>query len=187
MRWALAASLLVAMLPCIGSQSALAQVARREAAFAPEIFFAGRTRSEGAFLGASKPGDRFTGETRGRREPDGATTFDQVIRFDDGKVRRRDFRLVRTGPATLEVTGSEVVGVARGEIGGQTLRLVSTIRSDPANPLLDVEFEQIMELQDDGRTLRNRSTIRKLGIVLLEADERFVQVGAGRRAGRGRR
>lgn len=182
MRWTLSVVLLVA--PLLAAGPGHAQDGDRSGAFAPERFFAGRTRSEGAFLGASKPGDRFTGETRGRREPDGATTFDQVIRFDDGKVRRRDFRLVRTGPGTLEVTGSEVVGVARGEIGGRTLRLVSTIRNDPANPLLDVEFEQEMELQDDGRTLRNRSTVRKFGIVLLEADERFVQVGSRRRARR---
>lgn len=187
-RAALLLALLGGALPGAGLGEARFQGRAAEASFQPEVFFAGATRSEGAFLAADgRPADRFTGETRGRREPDGSATFDQTIRFADGSVRQRSWRIVRTGPNAIEATGSEVVGIARGEIGGRTLRLLSTIRLDAGNPLSDVDFEQVMELQSDGRTVTNRSIIRKLGFVVREADERFVRVGGGpgsRRMGR---
>ena len=151
------------------------------ARFAPEIFFAGRTHSEGAFVDeGGRPTSRFSGDTVGRRERDGATAFDQTIRFDDGTVRRRSFRLVRTGPDSIEATGSEVVGTARGVIAGRSLRLLSTIRTD-ANPLLDTEFDQTFTASPDGRRVRNVSTVTKLGFVVRRVDETFVLISNGTR------
>lgn len=147
-------------------------------AFSPELFFAGRTRAEGAFVdGQGRPESRFTGETRGERARDGSTIFDQTIRFDDGTTRRRTWRVVRTGPATIEATGTDIVGVARGELDGRTLRLRSTIRVEDDNPLSDVDFDQTMTLGPDGRTLDNRSVVRKLGFTVRVAEERFVRLG----------
>ena len=155
-------------------------------AFAPERFFAGRTHSEGAFVdGQGRATKRFSGDTAGRREPDGSTVFDQVIRFDDGTVRRRTFRLVRTGPTSIEATGSEVVGTGRGTISGRSLRLLSTISQD-GNPLTALDFDQTFSLSSDARRLRNVSTISKLGIVVARTDETFVRLGPGRRARRTR-
>ena len=169
---------------CLAALGAGAAEAQRGGAFEPEIFFAGRTRAAGAFVdGEGRPESRFTGETRGRRAADGSTVFDQTIRFQDGAVRRRTWRIVRTGPGTIEATGTDIVGVARGEISGRTLRLLSTIRVSEGNPLTDVEFDQTMTLGADGRTLDNRSIVRKLGFTVRRAEERFVRSGSGR-AGR---
>ncbi len=151
--------------------------------FKPEIFFAGRTRSEGVMRGPDGAvSGRLSGETRGRRERDGSTSFDQTIRFDDGTIRRRSWRLVRSG-AQLEATATDVVGVARGEIAGRELRLLSTVRTDPDNPLLDVDFDQRMVLQPDGRSVTVKSVVTKLGIKLREIDETFVSSRPGRRGG----
>jgi len=151
--------------------------------FQPELYFAGVTRSAGVLTDASgRPTGGFTGVTRGGQDRDGATVFDQTIRFSDGTVRSRSWRLARTGPGRIAATGSEVVGVATGEISGRTLRLLSTIRLDPGNPFSDVDFDQVFELQPDGRRVTNRSVISKLGVVVSGADETFVR--AGRRAGR---
>lgn len=151
--------------------------------FKPEIFFAGRTRSDGVMRGLDgNVSGRLSGETRGRRERDGSTSFDQTIRFDDGTIRRRSWRLVRSG-AQLEATATDVVGVARGEIAGRELRLLSTVRTDPDNPLLDVDFDQRMVLQPDGRSVTVKSVVTKLGIKLREIDETFVSSRPGRRGG----
>jgi hypothetical protein len=152
-------------------------------AFKPEIFFAGRTRSEGVMRGSDGAvSGRLSGETRGRRERDGSTSFDQTIRFEDGTTRRRSWRLVRNG-AQIEATATDVVGVARGEIAGRELRLLSTVRTDPNNPLLDVDFDQRMVLQPDGRSVTVRSVVTKLGIKLREIDETFVASRPSRAAG----
>jgi hypothetical protein len=145
-------------------------------AFRPEQYFAGVTRSSGVLLSAGgEPTSRFTGETRGRRERDGSVSFDQTIRFEDGATRRRTWRIVRTGETTIEATGTDIVGTARGEVNGRTLRLLSTIRLDENNPLSAVDFDQTLELQPDGRTLTNASTITVLGLVVSRVSEAFVR------------
>lgn len=174
-RAALLALLLGAALPD-------ASVARDgRAPFDPLAYFAGSTTSRGVMKnGFGAEVGTVTGQTRGRRERGGATVFDQTLRMNDGEVRRRSFRLVRTSPTTVAVTGTEVVGTAVGTLEGWTLRLPSTIRSDSGNPLSELEFEQIMELQPDGRTLTNLSTVRKFGIVVRRIEERFVRSDARR-------
>lgn len=173
MRLRLAALLIAAVSPTAGAAAS---------SFRPEAFFAGRTRSEGAFVdGQGRPESRFVGDTRGRRAPDGSTIFHQVIRFDDGTRRVRDWRIVRRGDE-VEATASDVVGVARGRIVGRELRLDYTVRTAAGNPLLDVDFEQHLVLERGGRSVANRSIIRKFGIVIREARERFLKVsGASRR------
>lgn len=101
--------------------------------------------------------------------------------MSDGTVRRGSFRLVRTGPSTIEVTGSEVVGSAEGSLNLRTLRLLSTIRLESGNPLSDVEFDQRMQLQPDGRTLTNGSRFGKFGLTVPRIEERFVELREGRR------
>ncbi|WP_375459238.1 DUF3833 family protein [uncultured Enterovirga sp.] len=158
--------------------------ARAARGFDPLVFFAGRTYSEGAMLDdAGRPTTRFSGDTVGRREADGATSFDQTIRFSDGEVKRRSFRLVRTGPDTIAVTGSEVVGSGEGRLAGPRLRLLSTVRLSAGNPLSDVDFDQSFTASPDGRRVRNVSTVTKLGFVVSRIDETFAATGgSGRRA-----
>lgn len=151
-------------------------VAPAETGFSPESFFAGRTRSSGVTTDVfGTPTGRVSGETSGRRLRDGSTEMSQTIRLSDGTTRRRTWRIVRTGPTTLEATGSDVVGKASGEIEGRRMRLVSTIRWAPGTPFGELEFEQELELQPDGRTVVNKSTISKFGAVVQKVDETFVR------------
>lgn len=157
--------------------------ARERGGFEPERFFAGRTRSVGT-MASPFDGSRtgVTGDTRGRRERDGSVVFDQRIRFDDGSVRERRWRVVRTGPDTIAATGTDVVGIATGTINGREVRLLSTIRASADNPLTDVDFDQTMTLSPDGRTLHVASTVRKLGFTVRTIDERFTRVDGPVRA-----
>lgn len=181
MRAALAGAALALLAP-FGPAAAETRAAR---SFDPLSFFAGRTHSEGAMLdGSGQPTSRFSGDTVGRRDADGATSFDQTIRFSDGTVRQRSFRLVKTGPDTIAVTGSEVVGTGEGRLAGPALRLVSTIRMNAGNPVTDVDFDQSFTASPDGRRVRNVSTVTKLGFVVSRVDETFVAVGSSRRTAR---
>ena len=161
--------------------AAAAAPASAETRFDPLRFFAGRTRAAGTLSdGFGQPAGTFTGRTVGRRQPDGATVFDQAIRMEDGSTRRRSFRLVRTGPYTVDVTGSEVVGTARGTLEQGTLRLVSSIRLVEGNPLSVVRFDQTFRALPGGRAVSNNSDVSVLGIVVRRADEVFTRTGGTR-------
>ena len=147
--------------------------------FSPALYFRGTTRSEGVVTDSSgRPTSRLAGLTRGGRDRDGATVFDQTIRFDDGTERSRRWRIVQTGPHSFEATGTDVIGVAHGTILGNTLHLVSTIRLQDWNPLSNLDFDQVMSLRPDGRTLDNHSTVTKLGFLVRRIDEVFVKRSA---------
>ena len=169
------------VLACLGAGGISPAVSAAPSPFRPEQFFAGRTHSSGVVSDSfGRPTGRVKGTTAGHHEPDGSTVFDQIIHMEDGSVRRRSFRLVRTGADTIDVTGSEVVGTAHGTIRGDTLHLASTIQSDPGNPFSTVEFDQRFTLQPDGRSLAVHSDIAVLGVTVRTIDERFVRASAAR-------
>lgn len=145
-------------------------------AFRPDLYFAGRTRSSGVIeAGAFGNERRFEGETSGRRGADGTVTFDQVIRFADGKRQARRWVLRRTGPDTYVATANGVVGEARGTVQGRTLRLAYTLVPEPGSGA--VEMDQVMELQADGVTLSNHTLIGTSGFPLRTVNETFTRTG----------
>lgn len=177
------AGLALALAGCAGLQPQ--DFASSGPVFQPDVYFSGRTQSWGVFeTPGGAPRSQFTGETFGRREADGTVAFDQTIAFDDGTRTNRSWRMRRIDDHHIEATGSDVVGVARGEMYGRALYLRSTIRTEPGNAVSTVDFEQWMYLQEDGVTVLNRSIIRKFGIVVRMANERFVR-RSGRGSGRG--
>lgn len=155
---------------------ALAGAAPAQEAFRPDLYFAGRTRSTGVIeAGAFGSTLRFEGETSGRRGGDGTTTFDQVIRYGDGRRQTRRWVLRRTGPNTYAATANGVVGQAEGRVEGRTLRLSYTLVPDPQTG--PVEMDQVMQLEPDGVTLTNRTTIGTSGFPLRTLTETFTRAG----------
>jgi hypothetical protein len=139
----------------------------------PDRYFEGRTVSFGVFEdGGGAPTGRFSVQADGRRDGD-ALVLDQTIRFGDGSVERRQWRLRRVGAHRYEATAATVPGVATGEAEGRVFHWTYTIALPPGDWLHRVEFEHWMYLADDGRTLLNRFTVRKLGIVVARASEVF--------------
>ncbi len=149
--------------------------------FRPEVFFAGRTHSTGVLRnvvnGSVTP---FTGDTLGRRQPDGSTVFDQTIRFADGSVRQRQWVVAAGDPGKIAVVGTDIVGVGTGDVRGRELHLLSTIRGDTADPfgLTDLDFDQVLTIQPGGRSVYNRSTVRKLGVIVAKAQETFLRAAS---------
>ena len=142
-------------------------------ALEPERYFEGRTSSFGAFENSGgAPTGRFATEAEGRREGD-ALVLDQTIRLGDGSVQQRRWRLRRVDAHRYEATPGPVVGTAIGEANGRVFHWTYTLSLPPGDWLRRVEFEHWMHLADDGETLLNRFTVRKLGIVVARGSEVF--------------
>ena len=147
-------------------------------ALEPERYFEGRTLSFGVFEdGAGAPTGRFSTEAVGRHEGD-ALVLDQTVRLGDGSVQRRQWRLRRVDAHRYEATAGPVVGTAVGEAHGRVFHWTYTLSLPPGDWLRRVEFEHWMYLADDGETLLNRITVRKLGVVVARASEVFHRQGA---------
>jgi hypothetical protein len=141
-------------------------------ALAPERYFEGPTRSFGVFEdSAGRPTSRFTTEAMGRREGD-TLVLDQTVRLQD-EVQQRTWRLRREDAHRLTATAGPVIGVATGEVHGRSFHWTYTIALPPGDWLHRVDFEHWMYLADDGETLLNRFTVRKLGLVVARASEVF--------------
>ena len=144
----------------------------------PERYFEGRTSSFGVFENSGgAPTGRFSTEAVGRREGD-ALVLDQTIRFGDGSVMQRQWRLRRVDAHRYEATAGPVSGTAYGQANGRVFHWTYTLSLPPGDWLRRVKFEHWMHLADDGETLLNRITIRKLGVVVGRASEVFRRRGA---------
>lgn len=137
--------------------TAFALAAAAPAATPPEHFFLGRTEGSGtAHLtigGARKVRD----VTRGRLDGSGALVLDQLV-YEEGKpVRRRSWRLARSGPNRISGTISDAIGPVTGDIRGNVLHLRYQTREAKA------QVEQWITLQPGGRTASNRMVFKKFG------------------------
>jgi len=68
-------------------------------------------------------------------------------------------------------TANDVVGTGTGEAHGNAFRWEYTVALQPGNPLSHVRLKQWMYLQDDGRIVLNRGTIRKFGLQVAQVSE----------------
>lgn len=139
----------------------------------PERYFEGSTTSFGVFENSTgAPTGLFSTQAEGRREGD-ALVLDQTIRLGDGSTQQRQWRLRRVDAHRYEATAGPVVGTAIGEANGRVFHWTYTLSLPPGDWLRRVEFEHWMHLADDGETLLNRFTVRKLGVVVARASEVF--------------
>ncbi len=79
----------------------------------------------------------------------------------------------RTAPGVYEATANDLIGTARGRVDGNHFSWTFRLATKPGNPLFNVRMTQHMYLQPDGRTMVNRSVIKKWGILLTEVTEQF--------------
>jgi len=141
-------------------------------------FYTGHTRSTGLVAGRSgSPMKRVATETWGHMEG-GELNMTQDITFDDGQPQRRVWLMRRLDEHHYEARSANVIGVARGEAWGNTLRLEYVLAQNPANPLTHVRMTHWMTLQPDGRTMLNAVTVSKLGVVVARITEVFHQDSA---------
>jgi len=139
-------------------------------------FWTGHHRSWGVLENrGGAPTDTVVTDCIGTVQPDGTLHMAQTLTLGDGTTTHRDWHLRRTGPATFTATANDMVGEAHGTAAGRVFHWTWVLALSPGNALKNVTMDQWMYLYPNG-TMMNRTTIRKLGVVLAEVAEEFESV-----------
>lgn len=139
----------------------------------PLRFFTGHTRSSGVFENRrGEPRQTVRTETWGRIVG-GELRLEQDLYLGDQPRQRRSWRLRRIDARHFEGRANDVREPIRGEMKGNVFRWSFTLATKPGKPFSAVRMTQFMYFQPDGRTMVNRSMIRKFGILLTSVTEQF--------------
>lgn len=135
--------------------------------FDPHRVLNGPIQSEGVIFGPTGQAvSRFVARMEGRWA--GSTgTLTEYFRYDSGREQQREWRLTLHNDGRLTGRADDVVGEARGELSGATLRLCYRLRlpADAGGHVLDVV--DWLYLMPNGM-LMNRSQMRRFGVTLVE-------------------
>ena len=131
---------------------------------APEQFFVGRTEGTGVVhvILSGRHGVRV--RTRGRMDPDGALRLEQVVEEEGKPVRRRSWRLVRSGVNRFTGTISDARGPVTGSVSGNVLVLNYRSSEGPS-------VEHRITIRPGGRTAHNLTRFRRFGLTVATVDE----------------
>ena len=168
----LALSLALALLGCGGAMP-VDGFSATTPAIDPIRFFTGHVRSWGVLEDRSgQPTSIVTTDCMGEADGD---TLHMVQRLTIGQdaPTTRIWQMRRAGPNRYEATANDMVDTATGEVSGRAFHWTWTLALSPGNDLKNVSMDQWWYLLDDGSML-NRTTVRKLGIILIEVSEHFA-------------
>lgn len=132
-----------------------------------ESYFNGKLEAWGMFQ--KRNGEvvkRFKVEIDARWEGDKGVLDEQFL-YSDGTTQRRVWRLIRVREGRYLGEAEDVVGVAEGEVSGNALHWIYTLRLPVDGKVYEVLFDDWMYLQEDG-VMINRSVMRKFGFRLGE-------------------
>jgi hypothetical protein len=130
----------------------------------PLTFFSGRTRGEGKLKVALKAPVTVNVDTRGTPDGRGGIVLDQIVREGAKPPRSNRWMLHPTSSTTFSGTLTEAAGPVRGSMAGRVLKFRYT-RKD------GMRASHVLTLQPDGRTMTNRMTIKRLGIIVARVEE----------------
>ena len=131
---------------------------------APERFFAGETDGEGMIAVVTRRPHTVHVIGTGHVAPDGTLSLAQSV-DESGRPRRlRRWSIRQVSPGRYAGTLSDAAGPITGEVDGNLMRLRFRMAGGLA-------ADQRLYLQPDGRTVLNRMTVRKLGVVVAVLTE----------------
>ncbi len=175
-RTALVATLLVA---ACSESLPIEKFAGSGPSFDPVTFWTGHTHSWGVLenrFGA--PTQIVTTDCVGTAEGADGLHMVQHLDVGDGTPQTRDWHMRRLGGGTFAATANDIVGTAQGQADGRAFHWSWVLQTKPGDSLYDVTMDQWMYLMDDVGMV-NRTTIRKLGVILAEVTEQFSRDPAG--------
>ncbi len=141
----------------------------------PIRFFTGHVRSWGVLEDRSgEPTSTVTTDCLGKSNGDMLRMVQHLTSGQDAPTTRT-WQMRRAGPNRYEATANDMVGTATGEASGRAFHWTWTLALSPGNDLKNVSMDQWWYLLDDGSML-NRTTVRKLGVILIEVSEHFAHV-----------
>ena len=138
-------------------------------ASAAERFFVGRTAGSGTIRVVLSGQHGFRVRSVGRLDRSGALLLDQIVEEEGKPVRRRTWRLVRSGANRISGTLSDARGPVSGEIAGRVLNLRYA-------PTEGGTVDQRITFHPSGRTAENRMTIRRFGVPVATVEETIRRV-----------
>jgi len=139
-------------------------------------FWTGHHRSWGVIENrAGAPTDTVVTDCVGTPEGQGGLHMVQTLTLGDGTVQHRDWHLRRTGPNSYVATANDMVGEADGQSAGRVFHWSWVLATKPGSDIRNVTMDQWMYLMDGG-AMMNRTTIKKLGVILVEVSETFQPV-----------
>lgn len=131
----------------------------------PELFFVGRTESEGTVDVIVTGRHTVRVRSHGRVARDGALHIEQVVEEQGKPARNRRWRLVRDGHNRFTGTISDARGTVIGDVAGNVFHL--RYRTVEGN----LSVEQWITVQPGGRRAHNRMVFKRFGIVVARYDE----------------
>ncbi|SEL97847.1 Protein of unknown function [Sphingomonas palmae] len=150
---------------CVSGAGPLPRAAP-EPVFDPAAFFAGETHGVGTLRVVLRGATATDVRGIGRVDAAGTITLDQEVVQGGGAPKHRRWQLRPTGPLRYAGTLTDAVGPVVAITRGNMLEIRFTMRHG-------LKVEQRLFLQPGGRVALNRMTIRKLGIVVAQLDERI--------------
>ncbi len=150
----------LALVGCGGA----APAAAAPVTFNPLEFFTGPSRGEGTLKVMTKSSVPIRVESEGRPDGKGGIILDQTIHEGSKPARQRRWSLRPTSPTTMTGTITDNPGPVKGRLDGNRLLLNYTMKGG-------LNAEQVLTIQPGGRSLVNRMTVRKFGIVVAHVNE----------------
>lgn len=138
--------------------------------FSLQRFFVGRTEGVAALRIGFAPAREVNVHGSGRLEPDGTLVLTQIVERRGKKDERREWRItqVADGLYTGTLTGAD--GPVAGKARSNSLHLQYRLRKG------GLDVEQWLYLQPDTRSVLNRMTVRKMGVLVGTLEETIRQV-----------
>ena len=130
----------------------------------PLAFFTGRTRGEATLKIVFQSRVPVRIESFGKPDGRGGMTLDQTIREGAKPPRDRRWVLRPTSPTTMVGTITDTPGLVHGRLDGNKLYLNYAMKGG-------MKASQVLTLQKGGRTVVNRMTVRRLGLVVARVEE----------------
>lgn len=156
----------LALAACAGSPP---PVTAGSPAFDPIAFFDGTTRGAGELQIILRKPSPLTVEGEGRVRGDGTLVLRQRIEEGGGRPRTRRWEIRRVGPNAYAGTLTDASGPVAAEARGNRLRI--------RYPSPQGRVEQWLTLSPDGRTARNKLTVRRFGVVIATVTETIRKYG----------
>jgi hypothetical protein len=116
---------------------------------------------------------RMTVEMKAVWNGDSGDLFEDFI-WSDGVIQKRVWHLKKTGPNTYEGRADDVVGVANGEVAGNTFHWYYALAIDVDGTTYTINFDDWMYLMNDN-VLMNKAVMTKFGFKVGEVNITFIK------------
>lgn len=135
--------------------------------FDPKVNLGGKMISEGILYGPTgRVVTRFVAEMQGDWQGDHAA-LSEKFHYDNGTIQARKWTITMGQAGAFTATADDIIGVARGQTSGATLRMSYRLQLTPSAGGHVLDVVDWLYLTQDG-TILNKSEMRKFGVKVAE-------------------